>query len=99
MNSDKALCRPIYFTTYLSQNYVSVEQHELKEYIEQRLKVFFEEELNVKLVVFDSVIDHILRIDRVLKQPLGHLLLVGASGVGKTTLTKFVSWLNNLSIY
>lgn len=25
MNSDKALCRPIYFTTYLSQNYVSVE--------------------------------------------------------------------------
>jgi len=55
--------------------------------------------LNVPLVVFDSVIDHILRIDRVLRQPLGHLLLVGASGVGKTTLTKFVSWMNNLAVF
>jgi dynein heavy chain 1 len=49
--------------------------------------------------VFDTVIDHILRIDRVLRQPLGHLLLVGASGVGKTTLTRFVSWLNNLQVF
>jgi len=40
-----------------------------------------------------------LRIDRVLRQPLGHLLLVGASGVGKTTLTRFVSWLNNLQVF
>ena len=64
-----------------------------------KLKVFNEEELSVPLVVFDEVLDHILRIDRVLRQPLGHLLLVGASGVGKTTLTKFVSWMNNLSVH
>ncbi len=51
------------------------------------------------LVVFDSVMDHILRIDRVLRQPLGHLLLVGASGVGKTTLSRFVSWMNNLQVF
>lgn len=49
--------------------------------------------------MFDDVLDHILRIDRVLKQPLGHLLLVGASGVGKTTLTRFVSWINNLTVF
>ena len=55
--------------------------------------------LDVPLVVFDSVLDHILRIDRVLKQPLGHLLLVGASGVGKTTLTRFVSWINDLEVF
>ncbi len=61
--------------------------------------MFNEEELSVPLVVFDEVLDHILRIDRVLRQPLGHLLLVGASGVGKTTLTKFVSWMNNLSVH
>ena len=61
--------------------------------------MFNEEELNIPLVVFDDVLDHILRIDRVLKQPLGHLLLVGSSGVGKTTLSKFVSWINNLSVY
>lgn len=51
------------------------------------------------LVVFDSVLDHILRIDRVLRQPLGHLLLVGASGVGKTTLTRFVSWMQDLALF
>jgi dynein heavy chain 1 len=55
--------------------------------------------LNVPLVVFDTVLDHITRIDRVLRQPLGHLLLVGASGVGKTTLTRFVSWINDLEVF
>ena len=35
---------------------------------------------------FDDVLEHVLRIDRVLRQPLGHLLLVGESGAGKTVL-------------
>jgi dynein heavy chain 1, cytosolic len=83
----------------LHKNYVSVGQEELKGYVEARLKQFYEEVLDVPLVVFDSVLDHILRIDRVLKQPLGHLLLVGASGVGKTTLTRFVSWINGLEVF
>lgn len=78
---------------------MSVGQEELKDYVEARLKQFYEEVLDVPLVVFDSVLDHILRIDRVLKQPLGHLLLVGASGVGKTTLTRFVSWINDLEVF
>lgn len=78
---------------------MSVGQEELKGYVEARLKQFYEEVLDVPLVVFDSVLDHILRIDRVLKQPLGHLLLVGASGVGKTTLTRFVSWINGLEVF
>ena len=63
----------------------------MREYITARLRTFNEEELNVHLVVFDEVLDHILRINRVLLQPLGHLLLVGNSGVGKSTLTRFVS--------
>ena len=71
----------------------------MKKFIEARLVTFYDEELNVPLVVFDSVMDHILRIDRVLRQPLGHLLLVGASGVGKTTLSRFVSWMNNLQVF
>jgi dynein heavy chain 1, cytosolic len=43
--------------------------------LQGKLKVFYEEELNVQLVIFDQVLDHITRIDRVLRQPLGHLLL------------------------
>jgi dynein heavy chain 1 len=98
-DSQRALERPILYTTYLYRNYVSVKQEALKKFIEARLVTFYEEELNVPLVVFDSVIDHILRIDRVLRQPLGHLLLVGASGVGKTTLSRFVAWMQNLQVF
>ncbi len=39
------------------------------------------------------------KIDRVLRQPLGHCLLVGDSGCGKTVLSKFVSWMNGLNIF
>lgn len=63
----KCLERPIYFTRYIKKDYISVGPDELKSFIEARLKVFYEEELNVPLVVFDSVLDHILRIDRVLR--------------------------------
>jgi len=99
MDAEKALKRPILFSNFIKKDYVSVSQEDLKQYIDGRLRTFYEEELNVQLVVFDTVIDHILRIDRVLRQPLGHLLLVGASGVVKTTLTRFVSWLNNLQVF
>ncbi|RHY13104.1 hypothetical protein DYB25_007654, partial [Aphanomyces astaci] len=90
---------PILFTTWLSKFYAQATTHDLRKHIEARLRVFYEEELNVPLVVFDSVIDHVLRIDRVLRQPLGHLLLVGESGAGKTVLSRFVSWMNGMSVF
>ncbi len=89
----------ILFSTWLSKHYVQASRNELRKHVEARLRVFYEEELNVPLVVFDSVIDHVLRIDRVLRQPLGHLLLVGESGTGKTILSRFVSWMNGMSVF
>ena len=94
-----ALERPILFTNLLTNTYISCGKDELIKKIDAKLKVFYEEELNVPLVIFDSVLEHILRIDRVLKQPIGHLLLVGQSGVGKTTLSRFVSWMNDLTVF
>lgn len=96
---DKALQRPILFSSWMSKFYESVDREELRAHVQARLKVFNEEELDVQLVVFDEVLDHVLRIDRVLRQPLGHLLLVGESGAGKTVLSRFVSWTNNLSVF
>eukprot|EP01083_Nonionella_stella_P096780 272139_1 len=95
----QALVEPILYSDYLSKNYVSVDKHALKDYILQRLKVFNEEELDVQLVIYDELLDHILRIDRVLRQPLGHLLMVGASGAGKTVFSRFVSWLNGMTTF
>ena len=51
------------------------------------------------LVLFDEVLDHVLRIDRIFRQPSGHLLLIGVSGAGKTTLSRFVAWINGLSVF
>ena len=46
--------------------------------------MFFErEEKDLGLLLFPQVLDHLARIDRVLSQPGGHLLLAGRSGVGR----------------
>ncbi len=64
-----------------------------------RLAVFYEEQLLVPLVVFDSVLEHAVRIERVLNQPMGHMLLVGESGAGKTVLSRFVAWTEGLTVF
>ena len=64
-----------------------------------RLDRFNEEELDVPLVLFSEVLDHMLRIDRVLRQPQGHVLLIGVSGSGKSLLSRFVAWQNGHSIF
>ena len=99
VNIDKALERPILFSTYLTKLYESCEFEALRGFIKKKLVTFNEEELDVRLVVFNEVVSNIAKIDRVLRQPIGHCLLVGASGVGKTTLSKFVSWMNGLRVF
>ncbi len=63
-----ALARPILYSNWLSKDYMPVEQEELRKYVQARLKVFYEEELDVPLVLFNEVLDHVLRIDRIFKQ-------------------------------
>ncbi|KDQ54817.1 hypothetical protein JAAARDRAFT_37924 [Jaapia argillacea MUCL 33604] len=96
---DEALARPILFSNWTSKNYIPVDREVLREYTKARLRVFYEEELDVPLVLFNDVLDHVLRIDRVFRQIQGHLLLIGVSGSGKTTLSRFVAWMNGLSIF
>jgi dynein heavy chain 1 len=99
MNVDKTLKRPILYSNWLRKDYLPVDREELKEYVKARLKVFYEEELDVPLVLFNEVLEHVLRIDRIFRQPQGHLLLIGVSGAGKTTLSRFVAWINGLSVF
>ncbi|XP_037072682.1 LOW QUALITY PROTEIN: dynein heavy chain, cytoplasmic-like [Pollicipes pollicipes] len=99
IDKETALRRPILYSNWLHKDYVPVDQEELREYVKARLKVFYEEELDVPLVLFNEVLDHVLRIDRIYRQPQGHLLLIGVSGAGKTTLSRFVAWMNGLSVF
>jgi dynein heavy chain 1 len=95
----QALQRPLLYSNWLRRTYQSTGRDELRDFVAARLKVFYEEELDVPLVIFDDVLEHVLRIDNVLRHPMGHLLLVGESGVGKTVLSRFVAWMNGLSVF
>lgn len=95
----KALQRPMLFSSWIKKHYQSTEREILRNFVAQRLKVFYEEELDVPLVIFDDVLEHVLRIDNVLRHPMGHVLLAGESGVGKTVLSRFVSWINGLKVF
>ncbi|KAI4149876.1 MAG: hypothetical protein L6R39_002408 [Caloplaca ligustica] len=94
-----ALQGPILFSNWLSKNYVPVEREQLREFVRARLKTFCEEEVDVPLILFNDVLEHVLRIDRVFRQPQGHLILIGVSGSGKTTLSRFVAWMNGLKVF
>ncbi|KAF8477357.1 dynein heavy chain, N-terminal region 1-domain-containing protein [Kalaharituber pfeilii] len=95
----KALNGPILFSNWLSKNYVPVEREQLRDFARARLKTFCEEEVDVPLILFNDVLEHVLRIDRVFRQPQGHLILIGVSGSGKTTLSRFVAWMNGLKVF
>ncbi|GAB1730251.1 hypothetical protein NU195Hw_g9200t1 [Hortaea werneckii] len=99
IDEEAALARPILFSNWLSKNYVPVAREQLRDFVKARLRTFCEEELDVPLILFNDVIEHVLRIDRVFRQPQGHLILIGVSGSGKTTLSRFVAWMNGLSVF
>ncbi|EGW31386.1 cytoplasmic dynein heavy chain [Spathaspora passalidarum NRRL Y-27907] len=100
LNVDLESCfkAPVLFSNWLTLNYRSVNENELKSFLSERLRVFSEEETEVDLVLHEDMLDHALRIDRVLRQPQGHMILVGPSTSGKSTLAKFVAWINGLKI-
>jgi dynein heavy chain 1 len=95
----QCLRRPMLYSNWLKKTYQSTDREELRAFVAARLRVFYEEELDIPLVIFDDVLEHVLRIDNVLRHPMGHALLVGESGVGKTVLSRFVSWMNGLKIF
>ncbi|KAL3100094.1 hypothetical protein niasHS_000705 [Heterodera schachtii] len=96
-NLDAALKRPLLYSCWLNKHYSPMSSKELEDYVMHRMRQFAKEQLDVKLVLFDQILDHVLRIDRVFRQPQGHLLLIGVSGSGKTTLSRFVAWLNGFT--
>ncbi|KAL8693410.1 MAG: hypothetical protein Q9218_001759 [Villophora microphyllina] len=99
IDEQAALRHPILFSNWLSKNYIPVEREQLRDFVKARLKTFCDEEVDVPLVLFNDVLEHVLRIDRVFRQPQGHLILIGVSGSGKTTLSRFVAWMNGLKVF
>jgi dynein heavy chain 1 len=62
INHEEALARPILYSTWMSKDTRSVKREELLDFVETRIRIFYEEELDVPLVVFDDILEHILRV-------------------------------------
>lgn len=83
IDQELALGGPILYSNWLSKHYVPVDRGQLRSYIRARLHNFCEEEVDTPLVLYDEAIDQVLKIDRVFRQPQGHMILIGISGSGK----------------
>lgn len=70
---------------------------ELQKFMNQRLRLFAEEGGPI-IAPHDAFTDHALRVDRVLRQSQGHLMLVGPPGAGKKSAVRFVCWLNGIPV-
>jgi dynein heavy chain len=53
----------------------------------------------MKLVMFLDACDHVSRICRILRQPLGNALLLGVGGSGRQSLSKLATYISNFRIY
>ena len=71
----------------MDSGYSSVEQSKRRGYTKARLNGFCKEELDGLIGMFKEVPDHVLMIARIVRRPQGHLLILGASGDGKTPLS------------
>lgn len=53
----------------------------------------------MKLVMFLDACDHVSRIERVIRQPLGNALLLGVGGSGRQSLSRLATYIANYKIY
>ena len=91
-----SLSRPILYSNWMSHTYQSVSLDDFRNYVTARMKTFGDEEHSSGIVIYDDLLDHILRITRAFGQPQGHVILIGASGSGKVCMYVFLIFKTDL---
>lgn len=82
-----------------SKMLIRCEKEIFEKKIENGIVKFAKEECDLGLVIFPEFLTNITKIDRVLSQKKGNLLLIGDSGVGRRTLITLVSFMTKSLFY
>ena len=82
------------------QDYTELKNLEMAaESIRTSLDKYNQENPPINIVIFDYIIEHMLRICRVIKSSQSHCLLVGVGGSGKHSLAKLAAFMFSYTIY
>ncbi|XP_046731532.1 dynein axonemal heavy chain 1 [Silurus meridionalis] len=99
-------CQPVLFGDFIDPG-SDTKVYQLIEDIEKLSRVMEEymDDYNqisttkMKLVLFMDAIQHVCRISRILRQPLGNALLLGVGGSGRQSLTKLASHISDYECF
>jgi dynein heavy chain 2 len=78
---------------------VKMGANDYKDLLARSLLLFEREMKDLNIQLFPEVLEHVSRIDRVLSNAGGHLLLVGKSGVGRRSAVQLTAFANNMKMF
>uniref|UniRef100_A0A3Q3STI9 Dynein, axonemal, heavy chain 1 n=1 Tax=Mastacembelus armatus TaxID=205130 RepID=A0A3Q3STI9_9TELE len=99
-------CQPVLYGDFM----IPGAEHKVYTLIEDKEKVMkvmedYMEDYNqsnttkMKLVLFMDAIEHVCRVSRILRQPMGNALLLGVGGSGRQSLTKLASYMSEYECF
>jgi dynein heavy chain len=71
----------------------------IRKICDEVLEAFNVEHKPMTLVLFESALEHLTRISRILSVPRGNALLVGVGGSGKQSLTKLSAFMSGMGVF